>query len=168
MQIAMAVPDLEVSLDLGPYAPRLARHYVAQVDRPSPDLRDAVSLLTSELVTRAVQQDGSSAGKVGRLRIWMPADVVRVELWTSRELLTMSSELLEPHYDQLLLSQIADRWATDIDALSACMWFEIDRHGPVGDPEPRAHHQRRESTVERRPFIRRSRRTTSGVQRRGQ
>jgi hypothetical protein len=138
MQIVLAAPDLDVSLELGPYAPRLARHYVAQVDRPSPDLRDAVSLLTSELVTRAVQQNHSSAAQVGRLRIWMPADVVRVELWTSRELIATSSEQHGPHYDQLLLSQIANRWSIDRDERSACMWFEIDRHHhePVEDPEP--------------------------------
>src|SRR5205814_698462 len=54
-QMELVSPDLALSLPLDPYAPRAARYHMAQVDRPSPDLRDAVVLLTSELVTRAVQ-----------------------------------------------------------------------------------------------------------------
>ena len=41
-QIELVSPDLALSLRLDPYAPRAARYHVAQVDRPSPDLRDAV------------------------------------------------------------------------------------------------------------------------------
>src|SRR5947209_19670251 len=79
----MEMPDLAMSLALDPYAPRAARYHVAQVDRPSPDLRDAVVLLTSELVTRAVQH-GDAADATMELRAWMPADVVRVELHAPR------------------------------------------------------------------------------------
>ena len=83
--IDLVEPDLALSLPADRYAPRAARYHVAQVDRPSPDLRDAVVLLTSELVTRAVQQGAS--GEMMELRAWMPADVVRVELLAPRKLL---------------------------------------------------------------------------------
>ena len=57
----MRSPDLETQVQLDAYAPRFARHCVAQVDSPSPDLRDAVELLTSEVVTRAVEYYGPGA-----------------------------------------------------------------------------------------------------------
>ena len=42
MPCDMRRPDLAVEMPLDPHAPRSARHCVAQVDHPSPDLRDAV------------------------------------------------------------------------------------------------------------------------------
>jgi hypothetical protein len=136
MPVDLAGPDLVVSVDLGPDAPRAARHYVGQVDRPSPDLRDAVSLLTSELVTRAVQQSPSTSAEAVELRVWMPADVVRVELRGAPELVHVASEQHGPRYDVLLLGQIADRWSVETAETPACMWFEIDRHRPEREPEP--------------------------------
>jgi hypothetical protein len=134
MPIDPADPDLTVRLRLDAHAPRAARHYVAQVDRPAPDLRDAVVLLTSELLTRAVQQCRSDAEEV-ELRVWMPDDVVRVELRAPRELLCWPLEDRGPHYDVMLLGQVADRWSIDTDEGPACMWFEIDRHTPKADPK---------------------------------
>src|SRR5436305_15297540 len=105
--IALVEPDLALSLPADPYAPRAARYHVAQVVRPSPDLRDAVVLLTSELVTRAVQQ--GAAGEMMELRAWMPADVVRVELLAPRKLLPPPSGANARHYSLMLLDQLADR-----------------------------------------------------------
>jgi hypothetical protein len=136
MPIDLVGPDLVIALQLDPYAPRAARYYVAQVDRPSPDLRDAVILLTSELVTRAVQQHGSDSDESVELRVWMPADVVRVELRAPPELLSLPPEHDGPHYDLLLLDQIADRWSIDTAERPACIWFEIDRHVSRAVPEP--------------------------------
>jgi hypothetical protein len=128
MPIPPVDPDLEAVLRLDAHAPRAARYHVAQVDRPAPDLRDAVVLLTSELVTRAVQQSRSGS-EVVELRVWMPHDVVRVELRAPRKLLCLPLEdRYSPDYDVMLLGQIADRWAIDTDQRPACMWFEIDRH----------------------------------------
>ena len=130
MSIDPVRPDLEISLRLDPYAPRAARLEVAQVDRPSPDLRDAVVLLTSELVARAVQQRRSESDEVS-LRVWMPWDVVRVELRTSRALLPLPVDgCAGQNYDEMLLTQVADRWSIDTESARACMWFEIDRHEP--------------------------------------
>jgi hypothetical protein len=127
MPIDLLSPDLDMSLMLAPYAPRAARYHVAQVDRPSPDLRDAVMLLTSELVTRAVQHCQSGGATID-LRAWMPADVVRVELRAPREHLEFPPEGENRDYSMLLLEELADRWALDQAGEDACMWFEIDRH----------------------------------------
>ena len=126
--IDLVEPDLALSLPADRYAPRAARYHVAQVDRPSPDLRDAVVLLTSELVTRAVQQGAS--GEMMELRAWMPADVVRVELHAPRKLLPPRSGADSQDYSLMLLEQLADRWSLERSAEPACMWFEIDRHAP--------------------------------------
>jgi len=128
MRTSLSEPDLAISLQLEPYAPRAARHHVAQVDRPSPDLRDAVMLLTSELVTRAVHHSGL-AGEAVELRVWMPSDVVRVELHGPCELLSTAAENGDgPDYELLLLENVADRWSVEAGERDACMWFEIDRH----------------------------------------
>jgi len=121
-------PDAVISLHPDAYAPRAARYCVATVDRPSPDLRDVVVLLTSELVTRAVMLCGSAADEFVELRVWMPHNLVRVELRGSRELLCAPVESDLPHDDLLLVDGLADRWAIDADDHDACIWFEIDRH----------------------------------------
>jgi hypothetical protein len=126
-------PDFKTTLHLDAFAPRVARYHVAQVDRPGPDLRDAVVLLTSEIVTRAVERCQSDQMEV-ELRVWMPSDVVRVELRAPPELLSPRPEDRDaPRYDEVLLGQVADRWSIDADEHLACTWFEIDRHAPVAE-----------------------------------
>jgi hypothetical protein len=127
MPIDLVRPDLAMSLALDPYAPRAARYHIAQVDRPSPDLRDVVVLLTSELVTHAVQHCQSPEA-ILELRAWMPADVVRVELHAPPQLLGLTSDGDSTDYGLLLLDELADRWSLDQAGETACMWFEIDRH----------------------------------------
>jgi hypothetical protein len=122
------VPDLEISLHLDEYAPRAARYHVTHVDSPSPDLRDAIALLTSELVSRAVQHCEAGPDESIELRAWMPADIVRVELRAPQGLLEVADGGNGAGYDLVLLDQIADRWSVDGSEPSACMWFEIDRH----------------------------------------
>jgi len=120
-------PDLAISLRLD--------SYVALVDRPSPDLRDAVMLITNELVTRALRQDQFTSGEDIELRVWMPADIVRVELRGRRDLLPPPSVPSEPH-PGLLIEKLADRWSIDTQERHACAWFEIDRHEPHVVPAP--------------------------------
>jgi hypothetical protein len=139
MELDLLRPDLAMQLLLDPYAPRAARYHVAQVDRPSPDLRDAVVLLTSELVTSAVQHANAGATVI-ELRAWMPADVVRVELRAPRGGLEPPHDGDSPDYSLLLLDELADRWSYDETGEECCMWFEIDRHGhdaPAGGPATR-------------------------------
>ena len=135
MPVESRAPNLTLSLPLDRNAPRAARYHVAQVDRPSPDLRDAVVLLTSELVTRAVERARSSSQEL-ELRVWMPADVVRVEVRAPRALLDRPRPASSngdagwdiPDLDGLVFAQVADRWSIggdDDEEIS--MWFEIDR-----------------------------------------
>lgn len=128
-------PDLEVSLHLDPDAPRAARHHVGLVDRPSPDLRAAVTLLTSELVSHAVQRCADMPAQDVQLRAWMPQDVIRVEIRAPRELLGWPDDD-GAQYELLLLDGLADRWSIDFEDPSACMWFEIDRHRGQDDSAP--------------------------------
>ncbi len=132
---ALSPPDAVISLHPDPYAPRAARFCVGTVDRPSPDLRDVVVLLTSELVTRAVMLCQSALDEFVELRVWMPHDLVRVELHGARQLLCAPAESDHPQDDLMLVDGLADRWAIDTDEDDACIWFEIDRH-PETAPSP--------------------------------
>jgi len=137
MPVATGQPDLQTSLPLGPYAPRDARHQVAELDSPSPDLRDAIVLLTSELVTRAVWRCESLPGKdTAELRAWMPEDVVRVELRGPAGVDIAPRPDGESDFDLMLLSQLADRWSGELAPACGCVWFEIDRateRAPAGN-----------------------------------
>jgi hypothetical protein len=126
MPINLLGPDLAVSLPLDAHAPRAARYHVSHVDRPSPDLRDAVVLLTSELVTRAVEHCPLEDAKL-ELRAWMPPDVVRVEVRAPRMSLDLEPETDGPAYDLLIFGRVADRWSIDDEGDVTSLWFEVDR-----------------------------------------
>jgi hypothetical protein len=127
-----ARPDLAIVLTLDRDAPRAARHHVRQVDRPSPDLRDLVVLLSSELVTQAVER---ATGGTVELRVWMPSDVVRVEVRGQAAAIVRSPGELG-RYSPELLDRIADRWSAEADGTLAAVWFEIDRHRAPERPAP--------------------------------
>jgi hypothetical protein len=120
-------PDLSVVMPLDTHTPRSARHVVAQVDHPSPDLRDVVMLLCSEVVTQAVEL--SPGGNV-EVRVWMPEDVVRVELIGALDGLDVRIREHAEHaeYASLLLEELADRWELEEGEAAGRIWFEIDRH----------------------------------------
>lgn len=121
-------PDLETSLPLGPYAPREARYRIAQVDSPSPDLRDAIVLLTSELVTRAVWQcESRGREETVELRAWMPKDVVRIEVKGPPGVDIALHDDGKMDFELMLLDQVADRWSGESEGPADCVWFEIDR-----------------------------------------
>jgi hypothetical protein len=113
-------------LDL--HTPRSARHVVAQVDNPSPDLRDVVMLLCSEVITQAVER---APGGTVEVRVWMPKDLVRVELIGALDELDVTIRRRADHaeYAELLLDELADRWQLeDFGEELSRIWFEIDRH----------------------------------------
>ncbi len=122
-------PDLVVAMPLDAHTPRSARHAVGQVDHPSPDLRDAVMLLCSEIVTQAVER---SSGEAIEMRVWMPEDVVRVEMVGSPHSLSKAHRE-HSDYASLLLDQLADRWHLETGVDQSRVWFEIDRH-PAARP----------------------------------
>jgi hypothetical protein len=130
----LASPDLDLELNLDPHAPSEARHAVSRVDRPSPDLRDAVTLLTSELVTRALRHKPSAEAATIELRVWMPREIVRVELWAAPHLLHGRLDAPGAEFDLMLLDEASDRWEIDDHGELACAWFEIDRRAPTRRP----------------------------------
>jgi hypothetical protein len=154
MPVDLGAPDLDTLLQVDPHAPRTARYHVAQVDRPSPDLRDAVILLTSELVTRAALYTRPGRDEAVQLRVWMPAEVVRVELRAPRELLLPPAEHEGPHYDLLLIDQVADRWSIEPTEALACAWFEIDRHEVEPEQERQRQQPSRRRSLATRPHSR--------------
>ena len=123
----LAEPDLSLALPVERFAPHRARHAVGQVDRPSPDLRAAVILLVSEIVTHSVQQAPPDDPRELELRVWMPSHVVRVELRGPGTDLTQSNGSGDPHYSLMLVKEIADRWGVRPDGETTLVWFEIDR-----------------------------------------
>jgi len=127
-------PDLATVLPLDRDAPRAARLQVAELYSHWPDLRGAVVLLTSELLTRAVRQRDRAPDQAVELCAWIPSDIARVELRASSELLFRPPEPSGPHYDHILLDQIADRWSIDTDQGLARIWFEIDGLPATSEP----------------------------------
>jgi len=114
---------MAVTLPLDPYAPRAARHYVAQVDSPSPDLRNTVMLLVSDLVTGAVE---GALGESVELRAWMPQELVRVEMEGPADIIERAPRHPR-NYTSLLLDELADRWELEHAEATARICFEIDR-----------------------------------------
>jgi hypothetical protein len=131
MPIDQSEPDLVASLHLDLHAARAARHCVRDVDSPSPDLRDAVALLTSELVTRAIEPAHASEEEMC-LRVWMPPDIVRVELSVPRDHFFSGEENHAEDLGVMVLDRVADRWSIEPDGHSVSLWFEIDRQ-PRGE-----------------------------------
>jgi hypothetical protein len=120
-------PDLDIFFALNLFAPRLARHSLRELGHLGPDLRDAVTLLTSDLVTRAVRGCLPDTGAEAHLSAWLPRELVRVELRVPRALLRAASDADHAPYERTLLDQVADRWSIDDGEQIVCMWFEIDR-----------------------------------------
>jgi anti-sigma B factor antagonist len=127
----LSAPEFETSLVLHPGAARSARNYVGDLFADaSRSVREAVMLLTSELVTRAVRQRPPGLTEPAELRVWLRGELARVELRTGSELLVVPPEPSGPHYDHILLDQIADRWSIDTGSDFGCTWFEIDLPRP--------------------------------------
>jgi len=62
------------------------------------------------------------------LRVWMPSEIVRVEVRAPRTFLGVSADDAEPSYRLLVFGRLADRWSSHAEGNLACLWFEIDRH----------------------------------------
>lgn len=120
-------------------APRAARYCVGTIERPAPELRDSVVLLTSELVSRSVRLHRSTSHELLELRVWMGSDGARVEVRGTHELVCANPQPDghedDVHEDDLLLfDALADRWSIDTDERGASIWFEIDRKHHRRDP----------------------------------
>jgi len=122
-------PDFDVVLDLNRDAPRSARNYVRDLLRvdASHELRDAVMLLTSEIVTPLAERVTTALLECGELLVWLRGDLVRVEFRAPSRLLSSAPEDDGPRYDTEVLDGFADRWSIDASGASARIWFEIER-----------------------------------------
>jgi anti-sigma B factor antagonist len=128
-RLDLSRPDFDITFELRPDATRSARNYVGDLlPAVEQNVREAVMLLTSELVTRAVRQRPSGFDEPAQLRVWLSGELVRVELRAPSERLFLPPEPTGPHYDHILLDQIASRWAIDTGPDFGCAWFEIDLH----------------------------------------
>jgi anti-anti-sigma factor len=122
-------PDFEADLDLNLDAPRSARSFVRELLRTTvwEHASDVVMLLTSELVSPVVQQGTSVFMEAGELRVWLRAEVVRVELGVRGDLLSWPREPSGPRYEETVLAGLADRWSIETGGETARVWFEVDR-----------------------------------------
>ncbi|TMK40138.1 MAG: hypothetical protein E6G56_09075 [Actinobacteria bacterium] len=131
MAEVLAEPDLALQLAPEPQATRVARNAVRQLNKPSPDLRDVIGLLTTTLVTRARRVSG--ADDLIDLRVWMPRRVVRIELRCAGELLPQPAGEPAPaavraaESELELVDGLADRWEVEHEGERSLIWLEIDR-----------------------------------------
>lgn len=95
----------------------------------SPDLRDVIVLLVSELVTATVRERPEDRAGALELRSWGGPEVVRVELrepgaeWVwDRDPVREATD-----YGRQLVEQLADRWGVEHHERCTELWFEIDR-----------------------------------------
>ena len=63
------------------------------------------------------------------LRVWMPSDVVRVELSVPREQFFDTDNDHAEDLGVMVLDRVADRWSIQPSGPSVSLWFEIDRQG---------------------------------------
>jgi hypothetical protein len=127
VSVAAAEPDLAFSLHQEEQAPRAARGHLASLDLGLPGLEESVSLLASELVTRAVQWCRPASQPDLEMRVWVRPRDVRVELLAPGKMLSLPLKRDWPNYDVVLLRELADRWSIETARYPVCMWFEIDR-----------------------------------------
>jgi anti-sigma B factor antagonist len=128
-------PDFEASPDLNLDAPRSARSFVRELLRGAAAderLSETVMLLTSELVTAVVLQGISVFTEAAKLRVWLRAAVLRVELGVPFETL-LAPEPSDPRYEETVFAALADRWSIETSGASPRVWFEVDRHQPLGE-----------------------------------
>jgi hypothetical protein len=121
----MAAETATISLKRDPYAPLEARHAVMTIDAPSPDLRDVVTLLVSEVVTSAVRAADEGGGDRLVLHAEMPRSRVRVELSDPRGVAGV--EAGEDELGYRLVDELSDRWGVQRHGDGTLVWFEIDR-----------------------------------------
>lgn len=112
-----------------PYSAGAARQFVrAGIEGWSDrDRRDVVVLLTSELVTNAIQH-GSVQGVPVRIRLLLARrdDLVRVEVWDASVLQPLLSEPVDGSGRGLrIVDRLASRWGADLEADGKTVWFEV-------------------------------------------
>jgi Histidine kinase-like ATPase domain len=126
---------LHVTLAGGREAPRLARRALRGLNGSLAELRFAVSLLVSELVTNAVTEGGTDRDRTFSVRLASRSDRVHVEVdGAGRGLQAPAGRPIDPIEDGFglaLLDVLSDRWGVEAHDQTK-VWFEIDRGGREG------------------------------------
>lgn len=115
-------------LTLSIHAPRQARdslelQYAGSMER---SLLDDVRLLTSEVVSNAVQHSGRPAGDPFTLETSVIDDVLRVEVTDGgKGKLLLTPRTINPPSGLALVEMMSDRWSSRQNK-TFHVWFEID------------------------------------------
>jgi anti-sigma regulatory factor (Ser/Thr protein kinase) len=109
-----------------------ARSAVGLVGRDlAPDVRHALRLLISELVTNSVQHGGADRNGLVRVDIATAEETVRVAVTDLGPGFTPPRRPPKPRLDGpwglLIVDRLAARWGTDHGG--RCVWFELERDG---------------------------------------
>jgi anti-sigma regulatory factor (Ser/Thr protein kinase) len=120
--------DHELIVTLSRQAPREVRHSLEARYRESMEraLLDDVTLLTSEVVTNAVQHSGCPDGDPLTVRARVADGTLRVEVVDQGSGVDgLTPRSLEPPSGLGYLHLLSDRWASEVGN-SFHVWFEID------------------------------------------
>jgi len=122
------------------------RYRTTPADLGAPDLETSLQ----------VDPHAPRAARYHVAQVDSPSPDVRVELRAPRELLLPPAEHEGPHYELLMIDQVADRWSIEPTEALACAWFEIDRHPHEVEPgqEPQRQPRPRRRSTARRPHSR--------------
>ncbi|HEY5196860.1 MAG TPA: ATP-binding protein [Solirubrobacteraceae bacterium] len=131
---------LFLALRCEPGAPRSARIALSTVLHPGQSHDDA-ALVTSELVTNAVQFSGCTAAEHITLTVARHGDGLRIAVHDPAHT-TQQPHQREPDRARVggqglrIVAQLARRWGVETEGNGRTVWAELP--GPVGDEEPPA------------------------------
>ena len=98
----------------------------------SPDLRDRLALLLTELVNNAIQHGGADERRQIEVRLSWPSRCLRVEVRDPGRNGHGSAERVTPEggWGLLLVDHLADRWGRDRHPTGGSVaWFELVLEG---------------------------------------
>lgn len=146
-----AEPTRDAMLPLDVRAPCAARTILQGLDgRIGPSALADAELVASELVTNSVRHSGASADESARLRVWISATRVRLEVWdpgTDRTVAARSPALEDDGgFGLNIVRAVSERWGLEQDVASGTrVWAElahvpsVSGHAVAGSSQTEAH-----------------------------
>jgi anti-sigma regulatory factor (Ser/Thr protein kinase) len=127
----VAQEQVRLRLCGGTDAPARARRALDALNGSLRELRRAVELLVSELVTNCVLHAGAGPSDIWELELSASPEGVRVEVVDPGPGFTPPEQLPTPgaggKFGLFLVDRVADRWG--VDPSRSSVWFELDRTG---------------------------------------